>query len=134
MTSIPNPSKKIKPQAVFLIIALFVLACSASFFLGRLSMVTVTQKTPIFFEPAACLVPKELQITEKTSKTNTRAGIVQNTVAEGAFVASRNGTKFYPADCSYADRILPENRVWFTTEEEAIARGYKASAQCAVGN
>jgi hypothetical protein len=39
------------------------------------------------------------------------------------FVASKNGTKYYPSKCSAANRINPENKVYFETEAEAQAQG-----------
>ena len=48
----------------------------------------------------------------------------------GAFMASRNGKKYYPSTCVAAKRILPANRVWFDTREEAEARGYTPAANC----
>ena len=46
------------------------------------------------------------------------------------FVASKNGTKYYPAGCSATNRIKEANRVWFATAKEAEAQGYEASARC----
>lgn len=55
------------------------------------------------------------------------------TVAQGVpsdqsckFVGSRNSDKYHLPTCSFAKRIKPENRVCFSSEEDAKARGYKA--------
>lgn len=46
----------------------------------------------------------------------------------GAFVASKSGTKYHPSTgCSFVDRIKPENRIYFSTEEEAQNAGYEPS-------
>jgi small subunit ribosomal protein S1 len=42
------------------------------------------------------------------------------------FVASKTGKKYYPADSAAAKKIKEENRVEFTTEEEAQAAGFEA--------
>jgi hypothetical protein len=48
----------------------------------------------------------------------------------GAFVASRNGKKYYPPDCPAANRIKPENRIWFASVREAQETGYEPAANC----
>lgn len=127
MTSIPNSPKKIKYQLIIVGIVIVFLASSAAFALGRWSVTSVKAKAPLTFEKSACLVPREL-VVDKDYLGNTQE---QASKAQGAFVASKSGTKFYPADCSYADRILPQNKVWFITEQDAQAAGYEASTQCA---
>lgn len=49
---------------------------------------------------------------------------------DARFVASVNGEKYYPAGCKAANRIKEENRIWFTSENEAREIGYTPSAQC----
>ena len=46
--------------------------------------------------------------------------------ASGAWVASKTGKKFYPADSAAAKKIKEENRVYFATEDKAKAAGYSA--------
>lgn len=48
------------------------------------------------------------------------------------FVASKNGTKFYPAGCKAAERIKPENRIFFATAVEAQKAGFEATSQCSL--
>jgi hypothetical protein len=52
------------------------------------------------------------------------------TVEQKPFLASKNGTKYYPINCSSANRILEENRIWFDKEEDAITQGYEKSTTC----
>lgn len=44
----------------------------------------------------------------------------------GAFVASKTGKKYYPADSAQGKKIKEENRVYFGTEKEAEAAGFSA--------
>lgn len=44
---------------------------------------------------------------------------------QGQFVASKSGAVYHWPWCSWAQKIKPENQVWFTTEQEAQAAGYK---------
>ena len=44
-----------------------------------------------------------------------------------AWVASSRGEVYYRRGCSNANRLVPENRVYFQTEEEAKRAGYRRS-------
>ncbi len=46
----------------------------------------------------------------------------------GAYVASKNGKNYYKVSCS--NRIKEENKVYFTTIDDAKKAGYTASATC----
>ncbi len=48
----------------------------------------------------------------------------------GAYVGSRNGTKYHLPSCAGARRIAPENQVWFATQEEAETAGYTPASNC----
>lgn len=126
MTSIHNNPKKIKLLQVFLLVVLMALGIIAAFVLGRLSALQNSPKTVLSIQKAACPIPAEIAGKQADMGLET---IMENN-ALGSFVASKNGTKFYPADCSYADRILDANKIWFDTEDDAIAAGYAASSQC----
>lgn len=42
----------------------------------------------------------------------------------GAYVGSKNGTKYYTPGCPGSNRIKPENYVWFQSAEDATLQGY----------
>lgn len=48
----------------------------------------------------------------------------------GSYLASRSGTKYYPAGCKSANRIKEENRIWFTNKESAESAGYEPASNC----
>lgn len=48
--------------------------------------------------------------------------------SSGAFAGSKNGTKYYTPGCAGLERIKPENRIWFTSAEDATLQGYTAAA------
>lgn len=53
------------------------------------------------------------------------------TIPEGGhYVASKNGEAYYLPWCSGVTRIKEENKVWFTSKEEAEARGYRPAKTC----
>ena len=51
-------------------------------------------------------------------------------MAQGQFVASKNGTKYYFPWCAGANRIKDENKVWFSSADEAKKAGYQPSSMC----
>ncbi len=55
--------------------------------------------------------------------------VIQTPVAKN-FVASKTGTKYYPADCGSVSRIKEENRIYFATENEAQDKGYGRTSAC----
>lgn len=55
---------------------------------------------------------------------------VTGAAIEGAYVASKSGTKYHLPWCSGAQRIKEENKVWFETKEEAEKAGYSPAANC----
>jgi len=48
----------------------------------------------------------------------------------GAFVGSKNGTKYYTPTCSGVKRIKPENYVWFENAQDAELQGYSRATAC----
>jgi len=46
------------------------------------------------------------------------------------FMASINGTAYYPKGCPSANRINEENIIWFSTKEEAEIQGYRQAKNC----
>lgn len=45
-------------------------------------------------------------------------------------VASKNGTKYYTPDCSAAARISDANKVWFVSASAAREAGYEPALNC----
>lgn len=60
--------------------------------------------------------------TEKDSKEN------QKTCA---FVGSKNSNKYHPPTCHHAKRIKEENKICFSSEQDAESKGYTPSSSCA---
>jgi len=62
------------------------------------------------------------------------ADIVQNSQAldrsQCLYVGSKNGTKFYPPDCTAVKRIKPENLICFFSQEDAQSQGYGKTKSC----
>ena len=50
--------------------------------------------------------------------------------AEGNYVASRDSDKYHYLGCRFAKEILPENRIYFDTVEDAQAANYSPCGSC----
>jgi hypothetical protein len=55
---------------------------------------------------------------------------IENPNQNSQFVASQNGSKYYPLDCSYTNRIKEENKIFYRSEQEAEKDGKERSAMC----
>ncbi len=51
-------------------------------------------------------------------------------VSKGKYVASKNSNKFHKPNCKWAQRIKPENEVWFDSRKDATDKGYIACKVC----
>jgi hypothetical protein len=47
-----------------------------------------------------------------------------------AFVASKNSNKYHLPACQFAQKIKPENKICFSSAEEAQGRGYQGAKCC----
>ncbi len=83
--------------------------------------------------------PMPLALRYKTSTTqniyDTMPAVASQPISETTdsgknFVASKTGTKYYPADCTSTSRIKEENRIYFATEKEAEEKGYTRTTTC----
>ncbi len=116
---------KIKPfeNDLILVIAI-ILVAFISFGLGRLSRIK-EDKASVIIEN----VPEtnqEAQIGD--SGSNSKSQIPAQ--GEKIIMASKNGTKYYYPWCAGASRIKEENKVWFSSKEEAQKAGYQPAANC----
>lgn len=91
--------------------AIVFLVALASFGLGRLSVLEA--------------VRPPVSITQAPSVAKPR-GMYMG----GQYVAARTGTVYYYPWCGGAQKITPENQVWFQNEAAARAAGYKPAKNC----
>ncbi len=91
--------------------AIVIAACLASFGLGRYSALEDSKTAVIVSEriSASKVVPRSLG---------------------GMYVASREGKTYSYPWCSGVNRILPANRVWYSTADQARAAGYEPAKNC----
>lgn len=97
------------------------------------------QKDPVAVNQPACAPCPEIK--ENKSADNIIAGSQQNNPAKTesliatenqkcAFVASKNSNKYHLPTCQFAEKIKPENRICFSSKEEAESRGYQPAKCC----
>jgi hypothetical protein len=101
------------------IVAVIVLASSASFGLGLLAGQDAGQGSD-----------KVITIEKTAEEAPVAAASAAQTPTTGRVVASKNGTKYYPPDCAGAARISDANKVWFVSPDAALKAGYEPAANC----
>lgn len=115
------------PRDVLVVTAL-VLASSAGFGLGYLTGQGAGKGSDIWIE---VVPPPVAGVAAETAPPATRARTPDDTPPQvGAYVASKNGTKYYLPSCAGAKRISNANRVWFASVAAAQAAGYAPAANC----
>ncbi len=63
-------------------------------------------------------------------KSASTENIVTTDNQKCAFVASKNSNKYHLPTCRYAQNIKPENKVCFSSKEEAESRGFQGAKCC----
>lgn len=94
------------------------------------------QKESVAVNQPACPKTEENNNTN-TSNTNSRQNNQSKTEAQPntenqkcAYVASKNSDKYHLPTCQFAQKIKPENKVCFSSKEEAESRGYQPAKCC----
>ncbi len=101
-----------------LIVLIVILVGLGSFQLGRLSKEDSSEGLKLDY--TSTNQPKEL---------NQTANVI-STISDKNYFASSRGSKYYSLSCSAGKTIKQENRVYFTTGEEAEQAGYTLSSSC----
>ena len=116
-----------------LIIAVILLSTSGAFGVGYLTGRDAGQKGELIIEPAPLAASAiEAVPAVKVEKPASQAVVASAPAlsAGGQYVASKNGTKYYLPWCGGVKNIKEENKVWFSSKEEAEAKGYGPAANC----
>ncbi|MEW5907665.1 MAG: hypothetical protein AB1643_00565 [Patescibacteria group bacterium] len=97
-----------------LLVMVIILVALISFGLGRLSKIR-ENRVPITIENLSA----NLMIESKPGFDS-----------HGSVVASKNGTKYHYPWCGGAQQIKEENKIWFSSIEEARKAGYVPASNC----
>lgn len=103
---------------------ILIVVAGGAFYLGYSARASKTNDAQVaIYCPESAYMPS-------ISQQGTSVAPTPSNAQNGAYIASKNGTKYYPADCSGASRIKEANRVYFTTEAEAVQAGYTRAQNC----
>lgn len=124
MNTILETLEKIKGYAPFEIrrkmalYSLIIVTVTAAFILGYAQGVAKSEDAVVIMQPA---MPTQVPVQAQTETASP---------STGAYVASRNGSKYHLPWCSGAQRIKEENKIWFDSKEEAERRGFSPAKNC----
>ncbi|MDD5489205.1 MAG: hypothetical protein PHP25_00800 [Candidatus Moranbacteria bacterium] len=97
------------------------------------------QKGLVMVNQAACApCPKDEKNNNASSANNPALNALQNQSENQPntenqkcdFAASKNSNKYHLASCQWAQKIKPENKICFSSKEEAESRGYQGAKCC----
>jgi len=71
-----------------------------------------------------------IYIQDISAEMNSLAGESVLIPPGGLYVGSRTSDKYHLPWCGGAGRIKEENKIWFSSKEEAEARGYSPASNC----
>jgi hypothetical protein len=80
-----------------------------------------------------CIVPTATETKNSSANTATNASTESIAVTDNqkcAFVASKNSNKYHLPTCQFAQKIKPENKICFSSKEEAESRGFQGAKCC----
>lgn len=102
----------------------------SSFGLGRLSSVW-SDKEPIRIEEPD-MSPHNNNTAATSNRVNSQINPPNNREADSQrkYVASKSGSAYHYPWCPGAAKIKEENKIWFSTKEEAESKGYKPAQNC----
>jgi predicted nucleic acid binding AN1-type Zn finger protein len=111
-----------------LIVIIIILVGLGSFELGRLSKNDIGSPKMEYKDPNSA---QDANITDSAVNglPQDKSSTIINSSGKN-FFASSKGKKYYTINCSAGKTIKQENRVYFTTGEEAEKAGYTLSSEC----
>lgn len=110
-----------------LIVIIVILVGLGSFELGRLSKEASSGGVKIEYPSQN---DNNTVQPENSTQTSLKTSNINLASSGKTFFASSRGSKYYTISCSAGKTIKQENRIYFTTGEEAQAAGYTLSSSC----
>ena len=112
-----------------IVVLIVIMVGLGSFELGRLSKENDLQGIKIEYSDPN-LANGITQTSNAISSAKVASLASSSNSTEKSFFASSRGSKYYTISCSAGKTIKQENRIWFTTGEEAERAGYTLSNSC----
>ncbi len=123
--TIPDISKDIFIIMVILFVSL------GGFALGRLSSLEEKRHDELRIIGQKTLDKGVLSVTdEAVGVGNSEIITPESSAIKGVFVGAKSGKVYYFPWCAGVKRIHDENKVWFSSKEDAEAKGYRPSVNC----
>ena len=130
--------KRLGLRTDMVLILIIVVSTVLSFVLGRMSIqgsVSKSLNTTIQGAVVTAGIDSLPEINNQTQIRKTQTNVqkqmaIPSENIQGAYVASKSGTKYHLPWCGSAKQIKEENKIWFATKEEAEKAGYTPSANC----
>lgn len=111
-----------------------VLACTGCFGLGFLAGKEAGGGDIIIQEPSVSAPTEEVSSVPKSSQLASPSAALTSpppaTSPGGQYVASKSGSKYHLPWCPGAKQMKEENKIYFSSKEEAEAAGYAPAANC----
>lgn len=98
----------------------------ASFGLGRLSIKSEVEEVA----RVHLINASKITVSPERLPFSSTSAPVTNVGAVNSLVASKSGTKFHLISCPGAKQIKEENKIYFSSRQEALAAGYKPAVNC----
>jgi hypothetical protein len=137
----PRTNRKRRSNVIdkvqILVIGILIFAAGIAIgFLGKSNFISNNSnkddKGSLVFKQTDLADMKSIIATQKDAlcKNNVDSSTSNNSSQSGQFVASSQGKKYYPINCTAAQSLSEKNKIYFTSEAEAQAKGYTKSSSC----
>jgi len=113
-----------------MIVIIVILVGLGAFELGRLSKESNSSGIKIEYPDQYKNQAANTISSQNSSKVDIETPVKISDPNRKSFFASNRGSKYYSIGCSGGKTIKQENRVYFTTREEAEQAGYELSSSC----
>jgi hypothetical protein len=120
-------------QSKIILISIFILSLSASFLGGVILGANILRRPPIAIDKNLVVDLNSVNdsaLTQEGISSNDSNSSLSAGLVDKRFVASKRGKYYYPVDCSLANSLKEENKIYFSSEEEAQKQGYIFNSRC----
>ncbi len=119
-------------------ITLLLTSSHIAVFFGGIMIQLQEEKEEIIIEYPPLVPQKRIESTSYHAQGGDYMQTKQGKEEEGSmsqshgrqYAASQNGTRYYTMDCAGLNRVLESNRIYFETEDDAIASGRSRAQGC----
>ena len=115
------------------ILTKFVVFVKKNLWLFGLGFLSITLSFSLGIIIGANIISRPPLIIQKELITSIEESAIEKTITEPKefpFVASSRGKYYYPVDCSLANGLKEENKIYFKTQQEAENNGYIYNTRC----